>query len=268
MKSTKLYRIILGIVVSVMIFTLFGCGSSEEKQAVSINVYEYVEFGKYNGEPILWKCVDKSNGGMLVSEYVLCQKAFDAAENGTANEGSEYDVQKWGSNQWSNSNIREWLNSSSQTVSFTTQAPVKSAVEGGYNAYADEPGFLSNFTQSERGKIQAVSHEGVTDKVFLLSEDEVNKYVGSSDSQRKRKITYIGLLKSEHKYGMGGYYWWYWTRTPYPSYPYGVRSVDSSGHLYYFYANDGFVGVLPALNLQSDIFKSGKGTRDEPWKLN
>ena len=227
----------------------------EEKKAVSINIGEYVSFGKYNGEPILWRCVDKSNGVMLVSVYILCQKAFDAAESGTARTGNT-DVQNFGSNVWSNSNIREWLNSSSQTVSFTTQAPVESALYDGENAYADEPGFLSNFTKSERNKLKAVSHDGVTDKVYLLSEDE--KIKGYFEAKGKFNFP-------ESRAGISPLH--FNTRTPSTSSPDGTRVV-SEGNLSNSGACDGSSGVLPALNLRSEISTSkGDGSINSPYTI-
>jgi len=191
-----------------------------------------------------------------VSEYIVCQKAFDAAESGEAWQGDD-DVKRNGSNAWSNSNIREWLNSSSKTVKFTTKAPTKSAVLY-YNAYVDEPGFLSNFTRTERNMINAVSHEGIKDKVFLMSVDEINTYLGTTDDARIRKLK-DGTACN------------YWTRTPFPTDPNMVRDVDFGGgfilNIYSSFAFLGDGGVLPALNIKSDIFNSGKGTFNDPKKL-
>jgi len=58
-KNNKFYLVILGIIISTMLISLIGCGS--EKKMISINVGEYASFGRYKGDPILWKCVDNSN---------------------------------------------------------------------------------------------------------------------------------------------------------------------------------------------------------------
>jgi len=233
-----------------------------------IKVGDYLNFGKYYGESILWKCVEKNNEEMtLISEYILCQKAYDAAESGAHDQGRD-DVQKYGSNVWSNSNIREWLNSAEQSVTFTTQAPTKSAVWNGLNAYADEPGFLSNFTQAERDAIAAVTHDGVTDKVFLPSEEEVNQYYGNSDSLRKRQITAIGKQNGELNYDADGNYWFYWTRSPGPGSSFRVRSVRNYGA---FGSSRGLgayvshVGIAPALHISLYLPIKGTGTIEDPW---
>ena len=59
-----------------------------------------------DGKPLLW------------SEYILSAKCFDAAESGTVDKGSN-NAEKYGSNIWSRSNLREWLNSTGR-VSWST----------------------------------------------------------------------------------------------------------------------------------------------------
>jgi hypothetical protein len=78
----------------------------------AVNVCDYVRFGKYNNEPILWRVIHKDANGdpVLFADRILTMKAFDAA-------GSyhDYDEDRWdyGSNYYPDSNIRQWLNSSS-----------------------------------------------------------------------------------------------------------------------------------------------------------
>lgn len=231
----------------------------------NVKVGEYVLFGKYCGEPILWKCVDNSSGSMLVSEYVLCEKAYDAAESGVSGEGSDA-IQIMGSNVWSNSNLREWLNSEDQKVVYSTMPPTKKAVNSVNpvtdNGYADEAGFLNNFTQDEIKKILPVAHNDVTDKVFILSKDEADSYLGSDSKKSFSK-----------KQGSLTDYWDYWTRTPKPNakvqicveYIYGNGILAGSAGQ--GFVRDSFGGVVPALKLKSDIYKSGKGTKGEPWQV-
>ncbi len=230
-----------------------------------INAGDYLNFGKYYGEPILWKCASKSKEGItLASEYILCQKAYDASESGKWKEGSD-NLQKFGSNVWSNSNIREWLNSTSSTVNFTTQPPNRSAVASGTNAYSDEPGFLSNFTQSERDLIKAVNHEGVSDMVYLPSLAEVSLYYGNSDSQRIRKMTDIGIQKGEYKKDGYNPTWTYWTRSPNPDYNYSVTDIRGGGNSFFSLAYLGMNGIVPAIQLSSYTPIKGSGTISDPW---
>ena len=68
-----------------------------------------------------------------------------------------------GASYWSSSNIREWLNSSSKIVSYTNNPPTD---ENTYNrGYANEPGFLNEFSKTE---IDAIA---VTERVVWLYKD-------------------------------------------------------------------------------------------------
>lgn len=190
-------------------------------------------------------------------------------------------------NVWANSNIREWLNSVSQKVDFTTQEPVRPALIGAYsiggqgdNPYADEPGFLSNFTQNERNVIRTITHDGVSDQVYLLSIDEVIRYIGDSDEQRTRVITAVGKQNCETSENNDGTYW---TRTPEMKTPYNVRTVRADGSISYAKewalahktgeapnaasaAAYGGCGILPALNLEFEItIFSGDGSSENPY---
>jgi hypothetical protein len=236
---------------------------------------QYVYFGQYYGEPILWECVKKDgNSVMLVSKHIICLKAFDAAECGKY-DGEGDPAQKFGSNIWKNSNIREWLNSDKETVKYTTQAPVKEALWEGHNEYAQEAGFLTNFSEAERKLLKPVNHEGVEDKVFLLSEQEV-RGIWPKASLRVKKLTPGAIANSSYNYKLSGYDAWFWlTRTP-TNIIEGWKSTchvrivmhDLNGEIGAISDNHtcrGNNGIAPALYLSSDAFISGKGTADDPY---
>ena len=55
-------------------------GAMPEAAAASINIGDYVIFGKYYDEPILWRCVDIENGDpLMLSDKIISIKPFDAA---------------------------------------------------------------------------------------------------------------------------------------------------------------------------------------------
>lgn len=86
--------LITGIVAMLIIGIAFFFFFRPEKKTKpvltgTIKVGDYVTFGSYYGEPILWKCVDTENGVMLLSEYILCLKTYDAAESGIWGEKGE-----------------------------------------------------------------------------------------------------------------------------------------------------------------------------------
>ena len=142
----------------------------------SINIGEYVQMGTYYGKPILWRCVDiDENGPLMLSDRIICLKAFDAAGDNTSgshgrgyyeNGTQGYYRQNCGSNYWADSNIRDWLNSTASAGNVVWSCgnpPDNEHVYEGYNDYADEAGFLSNFTESERKAIKTVTQKSLLD---------------------------------------------------------------------------------------------------------
>lgn len=164
---------------------------------------EEITFGRYNNAPIVWRVLNISEDGsdaVLISRDILTMKAYDAPESGkynydgdinywTKNSAADKDLEIQervrGSSQWENSTIRTWLNSDQEVVKYQGQAPVSTAMSNGQNGYHNEPGFIHEFTEEEKGRIQeteistgtnGLSEEKVnvtTDKVYLLARDEL-----------------------------------------------------------------------------------------------
>lgn len=162
-----------------------------------------VTFGSYNNEAITWRVLKLSDDGkqaVLISSEVLTMKAFDAAESGKYNwkdskdywsQGSDADtdpeLQAYvrGSNIWSTSNIRTWLNCADEVVTYTDAAPFSSAMSELKNGYQNEPGFLCGFSEAELSAIVETTHSTksnilydaasitTTDLVYLLSLEEL-----------------------------------------------------------------------------------------------
>lgn len=162
-----------------------------------------VTFGSYNNEPINWRVLKLSedrNQAVLISSEILTMKAYDAAEGGKYNwfDSTDYWSQKSeadtdmnlqtlvrGNSDWSMSNIRTWLNSTDEVVTYTDQPPVSTAMAERKNGYQNEPGFLHGFTKEELSAIvetQNITHgnslsesDSVTtaDRVYLLSLEEL-----------------------------------------------------------------------------------------------
>ena len=174
-----------------------------EQTDVDIKMGDTIVMGKYNGEDIFWRVLRLSEDGTkatVVSRDVITVKAYDAPDSGTYNRdekenysfsGTAVDTDMKlqafvrGNSNWETSNIRTWLNSSSENVEYEGQVPSSAAMADGRNGYHTEKGFLCNFTEEERGLIQETQietkgnalaeEEMITtrDKVFLLSQDEL-----------------------------------------------------------------------------------------------
>lgn len=158
----------------------------------------------YYGAPIVWIIADKNHSGYpansvtLLSDNIIKYAQFDAPEpsNPDANKKSS------GNNRYRYSNIRQWLNKSG-TPWYTAQHA--------YDApptYQNEAGFLSNFSPNLLAsildttyKINIPSDDGggsetITDKVFLLSPQEVDKdYILIDDFSISRLSLFNNFVK-------------------------------------------------------------------------
>lgn len=134
-----------------------------------IKIGDYIKFGKYEGEPILWRVIniDEEGSPLLLSDEILTLKPFDTYKK-PYDKTSTGSVLEIGNSFWENSALRKWLNSSDEKVEYDGIAPYDPVVE--YNPYAHEKGFLAdgNFTSEERKLIKPVTY-----KVLLTHFEEV-----------------------------------------------------------------------------------------------
>ena len=266
---------------------------------------DYVQFGSYNNEPILWKVINiDENGPMLLSDKIICLKAFDSA--GSYHTDSSRKL--WGSNYWKDSNIRQWLNSNEAKIKWLQNAPTKINLNDGYNAYAEEKGFLAdgNFTAQERKFIKPVQRhvflsevdikkvEGgssyylydghmqnivqnynsayyhtVTDSVFFLNTKELKEYLYDRGWEYRAYPTEKVVENSVFKdYTLSTVQFWHnWLDTPQTDVSHCVRFVNSIGYALDMTAVNSNGGVRPALyiDLKSMTFKSGSGSENDPY---
>ena len=181
---------------------------------------DVVKFGNYpqtaNGDnqPIEWQVLEKKKNKMLViSRYILERKCFDRS-----------------SNDWENSDIREWLN-----IDFYNKA----------------------FNEKEKKYIKFfdpfVGSRGDCNYIFLLSKEEAEEYFANDDA-RKCKPTEYAMKHGVSVYGCG-YSYWRLRSEDYNSNRY-VYLVHWDGHVYCggffsFCAVDFLIGIRPALWINS-----------------
>jgi len=121
-------RISFLFLIVICIAILTGCGKTYRTEIMQVG--DYVQYGNYAGEPIVWRVIniDPNSCYLLYSEKIITLKAFDAFgdEVDYQGDGIEDTVSqrpKLGSNYWEKSNIREWLNSEDTKVAFSHQEP-------------------------------------------------------------------------------------------------------------------------------------------------
>ncbi|HCC08155.1 MAG TPA: hypothetical protein DEP72_08390 [Clostridiales bacterium] len=285
--STQIITVAAGAATSTLgVASLAGNTSVVlEKTANDIIIGDYVKFGTYNATPIVWRVINKvdqayldANTGsglhvgdlMLFANTPICNKAFDAKE--TAVYSIDPDRQSYGSNNWSNSNLKEWLNSTQATTTYTTNPPTGSNVTA--NPY-EAAGFLSstNFSAQAEGKIVPVTHKSMlasldtgdgnqaTDHTYNAT---ISTVVQNFDTARyKNTINKVFPLSTKELYDnvynnsslsdRTTYYynagWYYWLRDSYVSNWHYVRHVDNGGPVNVDFAYNGSNGVRPALFL-------------------
>lgn len=243
-----------------------------------IEVGDYVQFGKYNGQPIAWRVIDKDQNGdpLLFSDRILSLKAFDMAGVG---------------NDYPNSTIRQWLNSAAAS-----------------SPYGTEAGFLANgnFTSDERELIKPLTHKvlldhafagqaddgseeyafdqtiadeldddsnayykTLTDDVLLLSLKQLKEYVYNRGFSLQAKPTAQAVANSPFQSPSlsSELDWVYWLNTFHHTLPISVRTVGADGALEIRQIDAGAVGVRPAmkLDLSSSVYVNGAGSLAEPY---
>ncbi len=139
--------------VALMLFMIIGSLPVFTFAAeASIAVGDTITLGNYNGKPMEWICVlIDDNGPLMLSKDILCNKEYDAAGQSAQyhSDGWGYIRKDRGSNCWEDSNIRQWLNSADTTVAYSHCNP----------SYANEKGFLTNFSENELKNIKTVKHQ-------------------------------------------------------------------------------------------------------------
>lgn len=197
---------------------------------------ETITLGTYNGQPIEWRFIhisDDNTKAVVIADKILTMKCYDSAEGGKYNvyEGESYwnvsseeldaDLDRLlrGNNSWECSNLRSWLNSDKDNVTYSGPEPNAQAMSEQANGYNTEAGFLSGFTPNEISAIlptEITTNSVVTeDLVYLLSSEEltwleeadVSKYAIPTQQARELDTSKWYELQIT-EYGVSDHYWW------------------------------------------------------------
>ena len=244
---------VLCIITAVILLSAFlgGCGSekgsSSSKTPVNtVDVGDIYTFGSYeqdndltNGkEAIEWLVLAKEgNQALLISKYALDCKKYN---------------EKFTDVTWETCSLREWLNGTFINAAFSSEEQnsiINSTVTADKNpSYSTSPG------------------NNTTDKVFLLSITEVNKYFSSDEARKCAPTEYAkshgAYTSSSYSTGGKATCWW-WLRSPgrnsyyaagvssdgsVNDFGYSVGSVNDLG----IYVDDSNGAVRPALWINLD----------------
>ena len=172
-----------------------------------------------NGRNIIFDVVKITDSKIyLLSRYLIVQMPFDAPEP----KNPDNNIAEYGSNDYLNSSIRQWLNSCSYSGEWWEPKTE-------YDTPVANVDYLAGFLCDMDMKfVNSLYRNEDGDIFFLLSEDEIKEWLPNAEDRVK---SYASGEKD-----------WYWTRTPYSGDSYNVRLVSTSGALYDY----GAYGVAPA----------------------
>jgi len=204
-----------------------------EKQAIEVKVGDYVVFGSYeqdnntsNGkEDIEWLVLAKEdNKALLISKYALdCQKYNTVNKDVT----------------WETCSLRKWLNETFFSAAFR---------------FEEQSSIISSIVTADKNpSYYTSSGNNTTDKVFLLSITEANKYFSLNEA-RKCAPTNYAVAQGSYMFSSDGNLteidgnccWWLRT----PGYDLDrAANVGSDGIIYdySFFVNYDNIAIRPAI---------------------
>ena len=183
--------VIAVLLVATKIITPNNNHKDEMELLKAASVGDVVCFGTYEqdndtsdgAEAIEWQVLVKENNRILViSKYGLDCQQYNASNNGVT---------------WEDCTLRTWLNKTFFKNAFSVKEQAAIA--------------QTTVTADENPKFDTDPGNATTDRVFLLSINEANKYF-SSDSARQCEPTAYAVAKGAYV-GDSGNCWW-WLRSP------------------------------------------------------
>ena len=219
-------------------------GISLVRERLSHNTLEtgaYVQLGVWDGTPLLWQAVEGQEDGswLLLSVDAVDTRAFD--QDG-----------EFGSNLWSESDLREWLNGEFLTAAFD-QAEREMLVTGSHRvllSITDRALATSGFNDFFAFHVPAYSNRGMEEAVAMYCTDAV-------------RLPDIGLMAALSRAGLlsGAPCW---MDTPYFNNGSMVRILGGDGYFYMRDAADTW-GVRPVVALSAETTLTGSGSIGDPF---
>ena len=296
-KSGRVTALLLSAVLTLCLLPLPVKAAGAE---TGVQLGDYIQLGRYDGEPILWRCVSvDENGPLMLSDRVLCDSMpYDAQTSENSTSGSHRrssNRSKYGSNHWRDSDMRSWLNSGADAghVEWLCGNPPKDGYILGGGAYDGKAGFLNGFTPDEAAAIKTVTQRSIVshpeytagyidapgaDLPYNTDIGSVaDGYEGAHYENITDKVFLLDVKQLHTVYeNLGGYYigqnqngvnWSYWLRTPVTDCNHDMRYVSPQGSIGRDAPCKGYYGVRPAFYLDAAYYAvtSGSGTAADPY---
>ena len=300
MKHKRSGRVTALLLSAVLTLCLLPLPVEAAGAETGVQLGDYIQLGRYDGEPILWRCVSvDENGPLMLSDRVLCDSMpYDAQTSENSTSGSHRRSgyrSKYGSNHWRDSDMRSWLNSDAEAgqVKWLCGNPPKDGYIMGGGAYDGKVGFLNGFTRDEAAAIKTVTQRSIVshpeytagyidasgaDLPYNTDIDSVaDGYEGAHYENITDKVFLLDVKQLCTVYeNLGSYYiaqnrngvnWSYWLRTPVTDCNHDMRYVSPQGSIGRDAPCKGYYGVRPAFYLDAAYYAvtSGSGTAAAPY---
>ena len=300
MKNRKSGRVTALLLSAVLTLCLLPLPVKAAGAETGVQLGDYIQLGRYDGEPILWRCVSvDENGPLMLSDRVLCDSMpYDAQTSENSTSGSHRrssNRSKYGSNHWRDSDMRSWLNSGADAghVEWLCGNPPKDGYILGGGAYDGKAGFLNGFTPDEAAAIKTVTQRSIVshpeytagyidapgaDLPYNTDIGSVaDGYEGAHYENITDKVFLLDVKQLRTVYeNLGDYYigqnrngisWNYWLRTPVTDCNHDMRYVSPQGSIGRDAPCKGYYGVRPAFYLDAAYYAvtSGSGTAADPY---
>ena len=300
MKHKRSGRVTALLLSAVLTLCLLPLPVEAAGAETGVQLGDYIQLGRYDGEPILWRCVSvDENGPLMLSDRVLCDSMpYDAQTSENSTSGSHRRSgyrSRYGSNHWRDSDMRSWLNSDAKAgeVKWLCGNPPKDGYILGGGAYDGKAGFLNGFAPDEAAAIKTVTQRSIVshpeytagyidapgaDLPYNTGIGSVaDGYEGAHYENITDKVFLLDVKQLHTVYkNLGSYYigqnrsgvnWSYWLRTPVTDCNHDMRYVSPQGSIGRDAPCKGYYGVRPAFYLDAAYYAvtSGSGTAAAPY---
>ena len=165
----------------------------EYEDIETIESFDYIEFGKYNGKNIEWIVLKADKGeALIISKYVLKSSSF-----------VDKDKKAFLENWWGISNVKRWLNEEFYSDAFTDEEK---------ELIIEKGGFINK------------------EKITILDNKEIKKYFGKNGKEivknHTKTMLYPGV--TDNNIDLSNGYVPYWTKTDKNN---RISSVKGTGEL-------------------------------------
>jgi hypothetical protein len=239
--------VVCGLCIILVSYGLAALTSSRKTDMIG----SFIELGECNGKKITWQIINNENGvyTLLAAEPVTKGSFSESVPSNAA-------LEKYGSNIWTNSRIRAYLNGdflkcfSDEELALFETVRHKVLLSAG------------NISLKEMGDQEIFwSHVPV-----LSDRDYDNSYAVNVHDivtlPNLKQIADMSRNGMKIKKSMP-----YWLDTPYYSNDSMLRIVEKDGYIYMKDAIVEDVGIVPCIYLRSGWGMEGKGTFKEPYRI-